>query len=158
MGAVQDNSQLRRLTKIYLAVQVFLVVLLLVMAFRFQAKLAADGNSRAFTGGIAIAAVLQVALFWPIRKFASYEAEREIASRRPGLTGDELKSFRAKRLTTDVMKSAVFIFYLVFLMAMPDKKGTTGVLWTVFLSFILTYLTYFQCVSYALKKGIANRS
>lgn len=158
MAQAPDYNRLRKMTKIYLVIQIFLVGLLIFMAFRFQAKFVLDGNAKAFTGGIAIAAVMQLAIFWPIRKFAQYEADREIESNQPNLDGGKLKSLRTKRITGDVIKSAVFVFYLVFLVAMPNKKGVTGILWPVFLTFILTYLTYFQCVTYALKKGIASRS
>lgn len=158
MAQADSNARLRKMTRIYLAIQIFLVIMLVFMAFRFQAKFVMDGNSRAFTGGIAIAAVMQLALFWPIRKFAVYEADREIESSQPGLDANRLKALRVKRMTGDVVKSAVFVFYLVFLVAMPDKKGISSILWPVFLTFILTYLTYFQCVTYALKKGIATRN
>jgi hypothetical protein len=158
MAQAPDYNRLRKMTKIYLVIQIFLVVLLIFMAFRFQAKFVLDGNAKAFTGGIIIATVMQLAIFWPIRKFALYEADREIESIQPNLDGDKLKSLRVKRMTGDIVKSAVFVFYLIFLVAMPNKKGVTSILWPVFLTFILTYLTYFQCVTYALKKGIANRS
>lgn len=157
MSQANSHSRLRKMTRIYLAIQIFLVILLVFMAFRFQAKFVMDGNTKAFTGGIVIAAVLQLVLFWPIRKFAVYEADREIASSQPNLDGDTLKALRVKRMTGDVIKSAVFVFYLIFLVAMPDKKGISSILWPVFLSFVLTYLTYFQCITFALKKGIVAR-
>lgn len=156
MAQRHDSKRLQKMTRIYLVIQVFLVVLLVFMAFRFQAKFSFEGKPQAFTWGIGLAVVMQLALFWPIRKFAVYEADREIESSQPNLDLDRVKALRTKRITGDIVKSAVFVFYLVFLLGMPDKKGISAIIWPVFLSFILTFLTYFQCVAYALKKGITK--
>jgi|PlaIllAssembly_1097288.scaffolds.fasta_scaffold397061_2 hypothetical protein len=155
MAAGLDYKRLRRLTTIYLIVQLFLVALLVYVAMLFQGGLAAEGNAQAFIRGGAMALVVQLILFYPILKLSSKEAQREIDSCATGLTAEQLKALRNKRLLGDVIKSAVFVFYATFLLSMPAKKA---LYWPVFFSFILTYLCYFQCVTFAIKRGIAGKS
>lgn len=154
MAQTIDTARLRKLLKIYLVIQLFLAALLVYMAVHFQAGLNAEGKPQAFLSGAGMALVVQMLVFYPIKKFAGIEAKREIETSATDLTGEQMKALRNRRMIGDLVRTAVFVFYAVFLLAMPAKKA---VVWPVFLSFVLTFLTYFQCVSYSLKRGIAPK-
>jgi hypothetical protein len=156
MATNANYGRLRKTLKIYLVIQIALVLLLIGMAYFFLGKFAEMGNYRPFMFGIGLAVVVQLLMFWPIRKFAAYESDREIESCRLDLTPERMKALRTKRMVGDVIRSAVIIFFLVFVGILP--KGVAGIYWPVFLSFIFTFLSYFQCMSFALKRGIPPNS
>jgi hypothetical protein len=142
------------MTKIYLAIQIVLVVLLLVMGFYFQSKLTSEGRSPRFFHSMVWALVFQLGMFYPIKKFADREAQREVDSSVPGLDFDTLKKLRNKRTVADVIKSGVFVFFLTFIWKAPQD---TFVLSTLFMSFIFTYVSYFQCLNFLIKKAITEQ-
>ena len=139
-----DFKKLRRLVMIYNVVQILLVALLVYMALYFQAGLGAI-----FFKSIIITLVIQLLAFYPISLFARREAKREVASVAIGITPEELKVLRNKRLVGDVTRSGVFCFFLIFIYSAPAHPF---VLSLIFFSFILTYLTYFQCFNFTVKR------
>lgn len=151
MAQAPDYNRLRKMTKIYLVIQVFLVILLVFMALNFQVKMRAEGISSRFLHSVITALVIQMALFYPIKKFAGSEAEREIEACDPGLDKDKLKSLRTRRMIADVAKMGVFVFFVTFVARAPKVLFIQSL---IFFSFILTFLSYFQCLTFALKKGI----
>jgi hypothetical protein len=151
MAQISGYTRLRRMTKIYLAIQIFLVVLLVFMAMNFQVKMKAEGVSQRFLHSVVAALAIQLAMFYPIKKFAGNEAEREIESCTPGLDAAKLKSLRTRRMIADVAKMGVFVFFVTFVAKSPKVIFIQSL---IFFSFILTFLSYFQCLSISLKRGI----
>jgi hypothetical protein len=149
MASSFDFRKLRRLINIYAVVQVVLVALLIYVAIIFQAGLQAEGRAPRFLHSVIATLVIQLALFYPINKFAGREAKREVAALAPGLTPEELKSQRNKRLFGDVIKMSVFIFFATFIYRAPKDRFFLSI---VFFSFILTVLSYFQCFNFAAKR------
>jgi len=154
MSTVFDFKKLRRLINIYAFVQVVLVGLLIYTALQFQTSLTAVGRADLFTKSIMYTLLMQLALFYPIFKFGSREAGLAVDSLQSGLTPAELKSLRNKRLVGDVVKSGVFCFYVVFIWKVPvsNAAATRFFLSMIFFNFILTYLCYFQCFNFAVKR------
>lgn len=150
-----DFGRLRKSLKIYLVIQIVLVMLLIVMAYYFQVTLASQGRSARFLHSVVTALVLQLALFYPLKKFAGKEAQREIDTCEPGLTPEQQKTLRNRRLYSDVVKSGAFVFFLTFIYKAPKDPFVLAVL---FFTFILTYLSYFQCLSFTIKRALAERS
>ncbi len=141
-----DYSRLRKLLKIYLAVQIGLVLLLIYMAVILQ-----SGLQQRFIRSIAVTLVVQIAIFFPMKKLAGKEANREIEACEPDLDGDKLKSLRNRRMFADVVKMAVIIFFVTFILKAPNNIFILSIL---YFSFILTVLSYFQCVSFALRQAM----
>jgi hypothetical protein len=140
-----DFTKLRRLITIYAVVQVVLVLLLIYVALYFQAA-----EPHRFLKSVAITFILQLTLFYPINKFATAQASREVETCNPDLTPDELKAFRKKRMIGDMVKMAVIIFFSTFIFKMPSNpKFLLGIL---FYTFILTILSYFQCFNFAARR------
>jgi hypothetical protein len=160
MPTVFDFKKLRRLIHIYAVVQVVLVGLLIYTALIFQAGLTADGKGFLFTKSIIATLLMQLAFFYPIYKFGSREAGLAVDSLQSGLTPAELKSLRNKRLVGDVVKSAVFCFYVVFAWKVPSSNVSAAkfFLSMIFFNFILTYLCYFQCFNFAAKKIMKEKN
>jgi hypothetical protein len=150
-----DFSKLKRLIAIYLFVQVFLLALLAYVGVGFQMKMRAMGNPEQFTKSALTALVLQLVLFFVINKFARSEASREVDSSAVGLKPDELAGFRKKRLVGDYIKAGVFIFFVTFILRAPDVPLVQC---TIFITFILTFLTYFQCYNFAAKRLMKEKS
>ena len=156
MATVFDFKKLRRLINIYAVVQVALVGLLVYVAMNFQAGLASLGRGELFTKSIILTLLMQLAMFFPVYKFASREAVLAIAGMQDGLTPEEMKSQRTKRLIGDVVKAGVFCFYLVFIMVVANKSLDRApkmlVMSMIFFNFILTYLSYFQCFNFVARR------
>jgi hypothetical protein len=148
-----DFTKLRRLTTIYLVVQIFLVLLLVFMAMNFQAKLA--GQSPSFLRSIVVTFIIQLGLFFPINKFANWEAKREADAAATGLPADELKTLRTRRMIGDVTKTSIFTFFVVFFWRAPHNQFILSV---IFFTFITTYLSYIQNFNFAAKREIKDRS
>lgn len=144
-----DFKKLRRFTVIYAVVQVVLVLLLVYMAVNFQAGLQIEGRPQRFFHSIVASLIIQLALFYPIWKFAVREATREVNACEIGLNGDTLKSMRNKRTVGDVVKCGVFIFFITFIYKAPQDRFILSV---IFFTFILTFLSYFQCFNFAAKR------
>lgn len=151
-----DFKKLRRLINIYAVVQIGLVVLLIYVAMNFQIGLNAAGRGELFIKSIIITLLMQLAMFYPVYKFASREAVLAVDAVQEGLTPEELKSQRNKRLIGDVIKAGVFCFYLAFTLLVSSKglvnTAKMFVLSMIFFNFILTYLSYFQCFNFAAKR------
>ena len=157
MPTAFDFSRLKKFMIITTVIQVFLVALLVYLALHFQAGLAAGGKPEWFIKGIVIALVVQLALFYPIRKFAEKEALREIDSSAFGLTPEELRALRTRRMISDVIKMAVLAFFIIFLLAVA-KPAMKLIVWPAYLTFILTVLAYFQCFQFAVRREMRAKS
>jgi hypothetical protein len=154
MTAAVDYARVRRLIFIYTVVQLLLAVLLVFMAFKFQAGLQAEGRPQRFLHSAVAALVVQLAIFYPVKKFAAKEAEREVAGCTPNLTPEELKAQRTRRLSHDLIKMAVFIFFVTFIYKAPNDRFILSFL---FFSFILTFLSYFQCFTFAARRRLRGQ-
>ena len=149
MSSRFDFKKLRRFTMIYAVVQIVLVLLLVYMAVTFQAGLQLEGRPQRFFHSIVASLIIQLALFYPIWRFAGREAAREVDACEIGLDAERLKAMRTKRTVGDVIKSGVFIFFITFIYKAPQDRFVLSVL---FFTFILTFLSYFQCFNFAAKK------
>ena len=98
--------------------------------------------------------MIQLVIFYPIYRFARGEADNEIASCSTTLTVEQQKAIRQKRLFGDVLKTAIFIFFLIFSFRAPGKLFIQS---TILFSFILTVLSYFQCYNFAAKRAMAEK-
>jgi hypothetical protein len=99
--------------------------------------------------------LIQVALFFPIRKFAENEARRELGvATRDTLTIDEQKQLRNQRLLSDFVKASVFIFFVVFILML--KEEATFVHSTAFFCCIGTILSYLQNFNFAVRRQLAG--
>lgn len=147
----QGLVRIKRLIMIHNVVQVVLMALLFFVAWKFQLVYAAKGALNAFFNSIFITIALQALFCYPIYRFAGNDARNEMAAQ--GTTNpDELKALRSKRIFSDFIKAAIFIFYGTFIARAPEF---TFVLSTAFFSFIATTLTYLQCFNFVMKKLIA---
>jgi uncharacterized membrane protein YhaH (DUF805 family) len=140
MATAYDFTKLRRLLTIHLVVQICLVLMLVTVSLTFQQKIADR-----FLNCVIFSLLIQVGLFFPLKNLTAREVNREIGSSALGLTLDDLKSLRKKRVIADILKSSVFLFFIVFIYRLP---GQPVVLAIAFLTFILTCLSYFQCFNY----------
>ena len=147
MGNSFDFTKLRRLTIIYLVVQIFLTVLLVFMAMNFQTKLA--GHSPSFLRSVIITFIVQLGVFFPINKFANWEVSREIDGAAKGLSVDEMKKIRTRRMIGDVVKTSIFGFFVVFFIRAPKNDFILSV---IFFTFIATYLNYIQNFNFAARR------
>ena len=139
---------------IYAVIQVVLVLLLVYMAVTFQAGLQIEGRPQRFFHSIVASLIIQLALFYPIWKFAGREATREVKACEIGLDGDTLKSMRNKRTVGDVVKCGVFIFFITFILRAPQAPQAQ---YPILFVFILTTLCYFQCYNFVAKREIRGR-
>ena len=144
MNARFDFKKLHRFIMIYAVVQVVLVLLLVYMAMSFQVSL-----QQRFLTSVIASLVIQLALFYPIWKFAGREAAREVDACEIGLDAEKLKAMRTKRTIGDVVKSGVFIFFITFIIKAPDNRFILSI---IYFTFILTFLSYFQCFNFAAKR------
>lgn len=146
-----DFKKQRIFIKIFGVAQVFLIGLLGYIAILFQAAL-----QQRFIQSVVATLVIQLALFYPAYRFAAREATREIEACAVGLTDDELKSFRKKRMISDTCKWAYFIFFAAFVYKIkPEFKLILSV---VIFTFILTTLTYLQCYNFVAKRLMKEKS
>ncbi len=153
-----DFTKLRRLIIIYGIVQVVLVVLLIFMAVNFQGRLQ-QKDPQLFLRCIGFSLVIQLALFYPVYKFAANEACREVESNANGLTTEEQKSFRSKRLVGDVVKTSIFMVFITFIWKMMQlpQNAVLPILCIAYFTFILTFLNYFQCYNFAAKREMKSK-
>ena len=144
-----DFKRLKRLITIYAVVQVFLAALLIYMAVNFQANLTAEGRPQRFLHSVVVTLVLQLVLFYPLSRFAAKEAEREVESCASALSEEDVKSLRSKRIVGDSIKTAIFIFFITFIYKAPRDSFILSI---IFFTFILTFLSYFQCYNFTAKR------
>jgi len=144
-------QRVKRLTYIYLAVQFFLLALLVVMAFQFQAVYRAKGLPQVFINSIIAGVVLQLVTFFPLKRLAEKEAGREVAADAGTLSPEELKGLRHSRMYYDFGKATVFLFFAAFIILAP---AVTFVMSTIYFGFLLVALTYFQCFNFAVRRAI----
>jgi len=149
MQASVDFKRIGRTIKIFAVAQFGLVAMLVYMAILFQQKLRLIGRSHNFLQAVIVTLVIQLALFYPINKFAGKEVERDLALTGTGLSKEELKALTKKKRMADVIKGAVLGFFGMFIAKAP---GDPLVLSVLFFSFILTILTYLQCYNFAAKR------
>ncbi|GAB7025834.1 hypothetical protein [Geotalea toluenoxydans] len=140
-----DYTRLKRLITIYYVVQGFLLALLAGIAFWLQAHV----PQQIFINSLIRAVVAQVVLFYPVYKFAAYEATREVSSCSTSLSSQEVLGLRRKRVTGDIVKAGIFIFFLVFILRAPQLPGAQ---FSILFVFILMTLCYFQCYNYVAKR------
>lgn len=145
-----DFKKLRIFIKIYYVAQAFLIALLVYMAVHFQALL-----QQRFMTSVLASLLVQLALFYPVFRFAAREANRDIESSAVGLTGDELKKFRTSRMISDTCKWAYFIFFTVFIYKAPKIPFILSI---IIFTFILTTLAYFQCYNFAANRKMKEKS
>ena len=150
MAAAYDFTKLRRLLNIHLVVQIAFVVLLVVVSWLFLQQLADR-----FLNGVIFSLVIQLGLFFPIKSLTAKEVDREIASSAIGLTPADLQALRRKRVTADVIKTSVFLFFLIFIYRLPNKPIILAI---AYFSFILTCLSYFQCFNFAARREMRARA
>lgn len=146
--------RLRRTLLIHRIVQVILCVLLVYMALHFQQLFHAQGMPQVFRNSLLATLLLQFALFFPLRRFASKEAQRELAVVEAGADVERHKQLRQQRLIGDTLKGAVFLGFATFIMIAPPA---TFVLSTAFFCFIVTVVTYLQCFNFSVRRGLAGR-
>lgn len=149
MAKVFDFKKQRVFIKIFGVAQVFLIGLLVYLAVLFQSAL-----QQRFINSVVATLVIQLALFYPVYRFATREATREIEACAVGLTGDELRSFRKKRMISDTCKWAYFIFFVAF----AYKVKLPFILNIIIFTFILTTLTYLQCYNFVAKRLMKEKS
>ena len=142
---------IRKTLIIHRIAQVVLIALLLYMALHFQQTFQSKhGNLKPFYNSLIAALLVQVMLFFPIRKFADKEANRELAAAAKGpLSSDEHKQFRTQRLFSDFIKASVFIFFATFTLIAPPAGF---VLSTTFFCCIGTVLSYLQSFNFAVRR------
>ncbi len=149
MSAAYDFTKLRKLLTIHLVVQVCLVFLLVWVSWLFQQQLADR-----FLNCVIVALLIQVGLFFPLKSLTAREVNREIGSSAIGLTPADLQLLRRKRVIADIIKSSVFLFFLIFIYRLPGKPV---ILVIAFFTFILTCLSYFQCFNFWARREMEAR-
>ncbi len=155
MAQVFDFKKLRIFIKIYGVAQVLLIGLLVYMAVYFQSALQMAGRPQRFLHSVVASLVIQLILFYPVYRFALREASREVEASAVGLSADELKGFRTKRMIGDTCKWAYFIFFVAFIYRAPKDLFFLSI---IFFTFILTSLTYLQCYNYVTKRLMKEKS
>jgi hypothetical protein len=148
--------RIRRNLVVHRIVQGLMVVLLIYMAMLFQQQFQVKYDSlKPFYTSVILTVLCQVALFFPIRKFANNEALRELgAAAKSTFTVDEQKQLRRQRLLTDFIKASTFIFFVVFVLILPEQA--TVVHSTAFFSCIGTVLSYLQNYNFAVRQQMAG--
>jgi hypothetical protein len=151
-----ETIGMRRIRKtliIHRIVQAVLIVLLLYMALHFQQTFQAKhGNLKPFYNSLIATLLVQVVLFFPIRKFADKEAKRELgAAAKDTLSAEEQKQLRTQRLFSDFIKASVFIFFVAFILIAPPAGF---VLSTTFFCCIGTVLSYLQNFNFAVRRQL----
>lgn len=154
MARTYDGSKLRKVIKVYWVVQAVLVLLLIFMAVNFQSGLMAEGRPERFLHSVVVAIVLQLLAFYPLKRFASREVERDLESTAADLTAEEQKSLRQKRLISDYIKWAIIIFFFTFAGLAPKDLFVLSV---IFLSFIFTVIAYLQCYNFLARRAIREK-
>lgn len=149
MSSNLEFKKVTRVIRIYAVVQFALVAMLVYMAVNFQEKLRILGRAHNFMQGVIATFVLQLALFYPINKLATKDANRDISMIGGKFTKEELKVISKKKRYSDIAKMSTFGFFIIFIMAAPADPLVLSV---IYYTFVLTILTYLQCYNFAAKK------
>ena len=146
---------MRKTLMIHRVVQILLIALLLFMAMHFlQTFQDKVGNLKPFYTSLFITLLVQVALFFPIRKFADKEAIRELNAAAKGtMTFDEQKQLRFQRLLSDFIKASVFIFFVTFILMAPPVHFLLS---TSYFCCIGTVLSYLQNFNFAVRRHMTT--
>ena len=147
--------RLQRTLLIHRVVQLLLCALLIYMALHFQQLFLAKGEPHIFRNSLLATLLIEFVLFFPLRRFASNEAQREFAAAAAQVTVEQQQRLRQQRLFGDTLKGAVFLGYTAFILISPPA---TFVLCTAFFCFIVTVITYLQCFSFAVHKELASQA
>lgn len=154
MAETIGMRRIRKTLIIHRIVQIALMALLLYMALHFMQKFETAGNMKPFYNSLIITLLIQVALFFPIRKFTEKEAIREInaaANDTPSVA--EAKQLRTQRLIADFIKASVFIFFVVFILTAPPIDFLLS---TTYFCCIGTVLSYLQNFNFAVRRRLAG--
>jgi len=148
--ATPPFTRMKRTLIIHMAVQLFLVVLLIYMALHFQASFINQGTPKVFLNSIIFSVILQMLAFFPLKKLAEKEAKREVAADSGNkLDADAQKALRHSRLFSDIIKASIVTFVVLFIAMAPQLLFLLS---TVFFTFILFTITYFQCFNFAARR------
>jgi hypothetical protein len=155
MAETLGMRHMRKTLLIHRIVQILLIVLLLYMAILFQQKIQQKYDSLSpFYTSLVLTLLIQVGLFFPIRKFAENEAKRELgAAAKDTFTAEEQKQLRNQRLLSDFLKASVFLFFVAFILML--KEQATAIQSTAFFSCIGTVLSYLQNFNFAVRRHLA---
>jgi hypothetical protein len=160
MGSI-DFKRLNRQMMIYRIVQSVLTGLLIIMAIIFQGQFAALQKPGQFMSSIVAAMCVQLLLIYPVYRLAWRDAGVEIEDAVPNLTKEQQSALRKRRLSGDLWKFSVVVFFIAFVTIVPDAKKAAGaplVFASTIFSFLLTCLMYFQCFNYSAKKRMKQVS
>jgi hypothetical protein len=155
MPGTLNFKKVGRTIKIFAVAQLGLVAMLVYMAILFQEKFRINGKPNSFMYAVIGTFVIQLAIFYPINKFAAKEAERDLSLTSTNLGNDEIKALSKKKRYSDIIKFSVFLFYSMFILQAPSIPLILSVL---YFSFILTVLTYLQCYNFAAKRLIKENT
>jgi len=155
-----DFKRLKRTMMIYRVVQVLLLVLLAAMALAFQSRYGALGKPDHFFKSIVAAVAAQLIMIYPLYRLAWYDAGVEVDSSVSGLPGETLKALRKRRLLGDLWKVSLILFFLIFVFRAPEagKLGTPFFQSTALFSFLMIFLSYFQCFNFCAKKRMKQEN
>ena len=150
-----DFKRTSKTIKIFAVVQFGLVALLAYTAFIFQQQLLMLGRGNNFMFAVIAASLVQLLFFFPIKKFAAKEADRDLYLATTTLSKEETKAFSKKKRFSDIVKMSTFGFFVIFLVAAPADPFVLSV---IYYSFILTILSYLQCYNFAAKRLVKKGS
>jgi lysylphosphatidylglycerol synthetase-like protein (DUF2156 family) len=148
-----DFKKLRKTIVINRIIQGFFIILLVVAVIKVQAGLAEQGRPQRLMHAIVITALLQLALFYPLSKGAGKDAAREIESAETGLSVDRIQDLRRRRIFSEFMKAAIFLFFATFIARAP---GDLFIQSTILFTFIVTVVTYLQCFNFQAKRKMSG--
>lgn len=153
--ASYDFTRLKRLSIIYMVVQVGLFGLLLFMSYNFMLVFARYGIQNAFLKSFGIAVGIQLLLMYPAWWLSRQDVEIEIEGALVGITPEQQVALRRKRMIGDIWKLSALGAFVVFVAMAPgvDKgRGASLVLAIAYFAFLLTALTYFQCFNFVARR------
>lgn len=155
--ASHDMNKLRRTRTIHRVVQLFAAILLVIMGLQFAGSL----GFALFVKTLVVAAAIQLFLAWPLWKASIKEADREVESAREGLSPEEVARLRNRRLFSDVIKMAVYSFFLVAIFLMPERlaahrTANHAILSTTIYTFLLTVIAWSQYLTFHLSRRITD--
>jgi hypothetical protein len=136
---------------IYRVVQVALLGLLIFMAFNFQKLFTILGIPALFTRSVMASIAFQLVMIYPVWLLAKRDSDIEFEASLKGLSDEQLVALRKRRLAGDLWKLCIMGFFIVFVALAPDAnkaRALSGLLASVYFSFLLISLTYFQLFNY----------
>lgn len=148
---------MKRLVIIYRILQVVLLLLLIAMAFTINKGFFSLGAGLLFTKTIIFAVLIQSVFFYPAMLLAKQELAVSLDSALNGVTDDDLKAIRKRRLMGDIWKICFIGFFVIFMIMLPgaDKGvGARVLLSSSLFGFLLVLITYFQCFNFIASRKI----